>query len=221
LVHRLGILGKALPLETQAAQQARQLLARYGVVTHESLAQEIGAWDWGLISQELHRLELRGEVRRGYFVQGMAGVQVALPEVVERLRAGSADGQMAEDEPLVLMNACDPANVYGALLDAAPLTALGHALTFARIPSNWLVLSSGLPILLVEDTGAQLTTMQGISEGLLRRALDTWLDHLSSFKSRVTVERWNSEPVLQSEGRALLEGSGFYRDYPGMTWERR
>ncbi len=69
LVHRFGVLGKPLALPEQVAQQARQLLSRYGVVTHESLSNEIGSWQWSLIYQELQRLEMRGEVRRGYFVR--------------------------------------------------------------------------------------------------------------------------------------------------------
>ncbi|MCB0145499.1 MAG: hypothetical protein KDE50_36785, partial [Caldilineaceae bacterium] len=44
LVHRFGVLGKQLPPAEQAAIQARQLLARHGVVTRESLAGEFGAW---------------------------------------------------------------------------------------------------------------------------------------------------------------------------------
>ena len=71
-----GLWVRRCPLAERVAQQARQLLARYGVVTHERLADEIGAWDWSLISQQLQRLEMRGEVRRGYFVQGLPGASV-------------------------------------------------------------------------------------------------------------------------------------------------
>ena len=46
------------------------------------------------------------------------------------------------------------------------------------------------------------------------------LDHLATFERRVAVETWNEEPVLQSDGRSLLESAGFYRSYPAMVWER-
>ncbi|MFN8488589.1 MAG: DEAD/DEAH box helicase [Caldilineaceae bacterium] len=221
LVHRFGILGKPLPLAEQVAQQARQLLARYGVVTHESLENEIGAWDWGLLYQELQRLEMRGEVRRGYFVQGLPGVQFALTEVVERLRAtGSPANTDVDPVALVLVNACDPANLYGPAIAGGPQTITGEPLAFARIPSTWLVQNRGLPVLLLEDTGAQLTTVQGADEGLVRRAIQTWLTHLATFEQHVTVAQWNGAPVLNSPGQPLLESLGFYRDYPGMTWER-
>jgi hypothetical protein len=47
------------------------------------------------------------------------------------------------------------------------------------------------------------------------------LDHMAGFERRVTVQTWNGALVLESDGRPLLEMLGFYRDYPGVTWERR
>lgn len=217
LVHRFGVMGKAPTLADQVAQQARQLLARWGVVTHESLTNELGAWDWSLLYQEFQRLEVRGEVRRGYFVQGLPGVQFALPAVVEELRAGGAD---VADEALVLLNASDPANLYGAALAEGPLRFDGQPLTFSRIPSTWVVQHRGLPILLIEGNGAQLTTGQGVDETLLQAAVTCWLEHVSHHERRLTVERWNEEGILGSAGQPLLEAAGFYREYPVMVWAR-
>jgi ATP-dependent Lhr-like helicase len=229
LVHRLGVMGKEPPVEERTAQQVRQLLARHGVVTRLSLEREEGAWDWGLIYPQLQRMEMRGEVRRGYFVSGLPGVQFALPEAVEQLRAAGNDVGAPEDEVLlVVMNACDPANLYGPALDIldapqhgyGPQLAEGQPLTFARIPSTWLVLHRGLPVLVAEDTGARLTTVRGTGEGLVRRALGGLLDHMGGFQRRVTAHTWNGAPVLDGPGQPLLESLGFYRDYPAMTWER-
>ena len=58
-------------------------------------------------------------------------------------------------------------------------------------------------------------------EGLAQRALGALLDHLARSESRVSVETWNGQPILAGAGQPLLEGLGFYRDYPAMTWERR
>jgi len=236
LVHRFGVLGKAPALADQVAQQARQLLARWGVVTHETLAGELGAWEWSLLYQELQRLEMRGEVRRGYFVQGLPGVQFALPSVVEELRGlGSAwhgssttlplDHSLNRathslEDPLILLNACDPANLYGPALAEGPLRFDGQPLTFARVPSTWLVLHRGLPILLVEGSGAQLTTGQGVDQVPLQQAVTCWVDHVSTFERRISVERWNDEGILGSAGQPLLEAAGFYREYPLMVWAR-
>jgi ATP-dependent Lhr-like helicase len=223
LVHRFGVLGKAVPLAEQVAQQARQLLARYGIVTRECLADEMGSWEWGLIYQQLRRLEMRGEVRRGYFVQGLPGIQFALPDVVERLRAIRDSGQEAPD--LVVMNACDPANLYGPTRGDGPTegprTVRGELLTFARVPSTWLVQHRGFPVLVAQDSGARLTVTQGMDERHIQRALRALFDHLARSMRSVSVETWNEEPVLESTGRTLLEAVGFYRQYPAMVWERK
>jgi len=211
LVQRFSIMGKPVSAGEQAARQARQLLARYGIVTHECLENEAGAWDWNLIYQELQRQEMRGEVRRGYFVQGLSGAQFALPEVVEQLRA--LRDATEEAEPVVL-NACDPANLYGPSRPESPLT-------FTRIPSTWLAQVRGLPVLVAANTGAAITAAPGVDDGTLQRALKALFTHLSSFERRIVVETWNDEPVLDSAGAPLIEAVGGYRYYPGMAWEKR
>ncbi len=94
-VHRSAVLGTPLSAEERAARLARIALARHGVVTQELLARvesravngEEQPWEWGELFGQLQRMELRGEVRRGYFIAGLSGVQYALPEAVEGLRA--------------------------------------------------------------------------------------------------------------------------------------
>jgi ATP-dependent Lhr-like helicase len=218
LVHRFGVLGKAVEMAERTAQQARQLLARYGVVTRACLADEIGAWEWSPIYQQLKRMEMRGEVRRGYFIQGLPGLQFAVPEAVERLRATRNIDKA--DLPLVVMNACDPANLYGPARDDLPLTQDGEPLAFSRVPSTWLVLHRGLPILIARDNCANLLTVEGADEAIMQQGLNALLGHLSRFENRVTVQQWNGGSVLGSPGQMLLERAGFYRDYPGMAWER-
>lgn len=217
-VHRFGVMGKPVSIEDWTAQQTRQLLARHGVVTFESVRAEAGKWDWGLIYGQLKRLEMRGEVRRGYFVRGLPGLQFALPDAIEQLRA--ARDEIADDDSLVVMNACDPANLFGPASDDSPLAETGEPLTFSRVPSTWLVQHRGLPLLVVSDTGAEVTTLQGADEGLLRRAWELLLAHLRRFERRITVKTWNGEPVLDSAGKSILESLGFFRDYPGMTCDQ-
>lgn len=88
------------------------LLGRYGVVTRESPQAEEAPVPWRQVYNLLTMLELRGEVRHGYFSAGLSGTQFALPEAVERLRAI----RKALDGAPGLMAACNPANPYGAML---------------------------------------------------------------------------------------------------------
>jgi len=217
-VHRFSILGKAIPQGEITSRQARQLLARYGVVTRLSLGNESGSWDWSRIYRRLQRMEMRGEIRRGYFVQGLPGVQFALPDVVERLRA-LRDNTEADDH-VVVMNACDPANLYGPAQEDGPLTASGETLAFSRVPSTWLVLHRGMPVLVAGTTGQHLTTVRGADEALIQQALQALLDHLAKFERRITVETWNGEPVVDTAAAPILETLGFRRSYPAMIWHR-
>ena len=95
--------------------------------------------------------ELRGEIRRGYFVEGLSGVQYATDEVSAAL-AGLAAGGTGRG-PLVLLSTLDPANLYGS---GAPFDIdllEGGTARLPRSPANFLVLSGGRPVLIVEAFG--------------------------------------------------------------------
>src|ERR671925_441364 len=66
---------------------ALQLLQRYGVIFRELLARESCAPSWRGLLYVLRRLEARGEIRGGRFVNGFVGEQFALPEALDELRA--------------------------------------------------------------------------------------------------------------------------------------
>jgi ATP-dependent Lhr-like helicase len=98
--------------EKSVEHKARQLLRRYGIVFRDLLARETCAPSWRSLLGIYRRLEARGEIRGGRFVNGFVGEQFALPEAVERLRAErrSKDPQ----EPLLIASA-DPLNFIGIL----------------------------------------------------------------------------------------------------------
>jgi ATP-dependent Lhr-like helicase len=245
LVHRIGVWGREVAPEERLARQARQLLQCYGIVTRESLERWEEGLDWGPLYAQFQLMEMRGEVRRGYFVQGLPGVQFALPEAVEKLREwtrvpGPApdEGQAASD--LVLLNACDPANLFGpsaarpveTLDDTAeaeeamaeePETPDNGEITdesepardparFARIPANWLVLLRGRPVLLLETGGERLTTLPDLAPSTLHRALQLAVEHVGGQQRRLTLSQWNGEPILDSAAAPVLERLGFRRE---------
>ncbi len=91
---------------------ARQLLRRYGVMFRDLLARESCAPAWRTVLGIYRRLEARGEIRGGRFVDGFTGEQFALPEAVEALRAirRTRDGR-----EVMLVAAADPLNLVGIL----------------------------------------------------------------------------------------------------------
>ena len=102
---------------------ARQLLLRWGVVFRELIARETLAPAWRGVLGALRRLEARGEIRGGRFVDGFLGEQFALPEAIESLRAVRRQGRAPEHSSLRI-TAADPLNLVGLVVPAARVSAL-------------------------------------------------------------------------------------------------
>jgi ATP-dependent Lhr-like helicase len=66
---------------------ARQLLLRWGVVFRDAAYRETLAPPWRDLLVSLRRMEARGEIRGGRFVDAYLGEQFALPEALDLLRA--------------------------------------------------------------------------------------------------------------------------------------
>lgn len=97
------------------------LLRRYGVVFKKLLERETALPPWRYILWALRRMEARGEVRGGRFVQGFSGEQFALPEAVESLRRAA---RSEENNEVVSVNACDPLNLVGIILPGLRIPSL-------------------------------------------------------------------------------------------------
>src|SRR5207302_10581302 len=106
--------------ETLAEQVASILLARYGVVFRDAVAQESITLPWRDILRALRRFEARGTARGGRFVSGFVGEQYALPEavaLVRRVRREPTNGERA------MVSAVDPLNLTGVVLRGARIPA--------------------------------------------------------------------------------------------------
>src|SRR5208337_278912 len=96
-------------LQTEGAERDRSvesccwiLLRRYGVVFRDLLVRETNLPRWRELQIGYRRLEDRGEVRGGRFVDGFLGEQFALPVAVESLRAHRKLPQNANAERIVI-----------------------------------------------------------------------------------------------------------------------
>lgn len=105
-----GPLGEPAELEVLADQY----LHRWGVVFRDVLAREPFAPSWRSLLGVYRRLEARGLLRGGRFVEAFGGEQFALPQAVEALRALRRE-EKSEEEPEVFLSAADPLNVTGYL----------------------------------------------------------------------------------------------------------
>ncbi|MEO8378552.1 MAG: DEAD/DEAH box helicase [Acidobacteriota bacterium] len=108
---RWSLIGSATATDALEVQ-ALALLRRYGIVFRRMLTREPNAAPWRELARVYRRLEARGEIRGGRFVNGMSGEQFALPEAVERLREIRRE---TPDGALVVLSAADPLNLTGIL----------------------------------------------------------------------------------------------------------
>ena len=97
---------------SHAEHIAQVLLRRYGVVFRKLLERENGLPSWRELLYVYRRMEARGELRGGRFVQGFAGEQFALPDAVSQLR--SMRNKTSQDD-LIAISAADPLNLTGLI----------------------------------------------------------------------------------------------------------
>ena len=125
----------ALLYTDQAADRNRaveatcwMLLKRYGIVFRDLLARETNLPKWRELQMAFRRLEDRGEIRGGRFVDGFLGEQFALPVAVESLRATR---KMPLTGETIVLSAADPLNLVGILLPGERVPAIsGRTVTF-------------------------------------------------------------------------------------------
>jgi len=123
---------------------ARALLARYGVVFRRVLERESLAPPWRELLAVYRRLEARGEIRGGRFVDGFTGEQYALPEAVGQLRAVR---RRKPDGALISVSAADPLNLAGLVTPGDRVPAL---------PQNRILYRDGAPLAILESGASRL-----------------------------------------------------------------
>jgi ATP-dependent Lhr-like helicase len=210
-----------IPSTPEASDESRVawisvLLARYGVLAHEILGLEPWAPAWADLAPLLARAELRDGLRRGYFVEGLSGVQYATEEAASEL--ARLAGLMAMTDDDVLLSASDPANLYGsgAPLDI-PLIDGGTA-RLVRTSGNFLVVRRGRPVLVIEASGKRLTGLASASQAELDAALTHLIELAHGRGKALKVETYNGQPAVTSAVAPRLTELGFVRDYPAMTY---
>jgi ATP-dependent Lhr-like helicase len=141
---RWSLLHHAANQDHEAAVEAlaHTLLKRYGVVFRKLLEREPSV-PWRDLLRVFRRMEARGELRGGRFVDGFTGEQFALPDAVSALRA-------VRKQPLagewVSISAADPLNLVGLVVPGERITATA---------SNRILLRDGLPVAVLEGKTAR------------------------------------------------------------------
>ena len=188
---------------TDARALAELLLERQGIVTRDGVRAEGIPGGYGAVYADLRALETLGLCRRGYFVEGLGGAQFALGGAVERVRELRERG---EEPAALVLAAADPAQPYGAALPW-PKRAGARA---ARVAGAYVISLGGEPALYVERGGRSLVPLRDPDEEWIRPALAALVAEVRSGRiKRLGVERFDSEPVVDSDAMPLLVEAGF------------
>ncbi len=219
------------PSPTEAiTQRALQLLERYGVLTREMALAEGAEGGFAGVYPVLKLLEERGQVRRGYFVDGLGAAQFAKPGAVDLLRAAARTDDGSEADPLqrhampwepaapatdapveLVLAATDPAQPYGAALPWPESS--GHP---ARAVGAYVVLIDGTACAYLERGGTSVLTFPGAAEH------ERWPSVLAQLVRtgrvrRLRVQSVDGVSVASSEVVDELAAAGFVDGYKGMT----
>ncbi|HEX3742124.1 MAG TPA: helicase-related protein, partial [Terriglobales bacterium] len=111
----------AVEHERRAEAVCWMLLKRYGVVFRDLLVRESNLPKWRDLQLAFRRLEARGEIRGGRFIDGFLGEQFALPVAVESLRATR---KMPATGETVTLSAADPLNLVGVIVPGERVPAI-------------------------------------------------------------------------------------------------
>jgi len=171
--HNNGSGGNA---QKRIAEICQSLLRRYGVVFRAVVQRETLLPPWWELLKYFRRMEDRGEVRGGRFVDGFSGEQFALPEALGLLRQPiDASGKPC----FTIISACDPLNLGGLITPGVKTPALS---------SNRILLENGVPVARVLNE--ELDEFSGISAQASQEA-----------RQRLLVVRPWPNPATSRHGR--------------------
>jgi ATP-dependent Lhr-like helicase len=225
---------------------ASQLLARYGVLTRESVAQENLPGGFSAVYEVLKAMEESGRVRRGYFVAGLGATQFALPAAVDLLRSLRQQAQMEKPE-MVMLAATDPANPYGATLrwpaagerepaetgdaaETADADSLPRSLT--RSVGASLVLRNGemiaylrrgnphLQVFLPAEEPERSHAARDLSQFLVQTAQEEMRQREADRTAGLLIAQVNGQPVARHFLARFLQDAGFQAAPSGFNVRR-
>ena len=214
LTSSFAVMGKAIDQTKRAEKQARLLLQRYGVVVKEFYRHEYGLEPWPRIFHVLKRMEWSGEIRRGYFFEGLSGVQFATHEaikVIEELGAErSATGA-------TLLSTIDPALPFGGMLTWELFDKSGEKVTVTRSASNHIFFSGAAPAVYLENFGSRLFMLHGASQDALDELpnkIKNWLCMHPQWRPRKKIEisQIDGKSAAKSKHLQLFVDNGFEID---------
>jgi ATP-dependent Lhr-like helicase len=198
-----------------------QVLSRYGL-----LCRDIGElvpedWKFRQIEDGLVRMEDAGQIRRGYIIEELSGMQFASTHAFEKMQNMAKSGgglNLQTTSGTRLISLQDPSSVLYKLW----LTKKGF--TLGKLANSHLILLDGSPAVFAEGNGARLTSLSELS----RDEIEICARCVASIgkqnqamggKARVEVKSWNSKFLVDDEMADIFSKAGFTKGVRSlMSW---
>ncbi|MGO3326064.1 ATP-dependent helicase [Gordonia sp. (in: high G+C Gram-positive bacteria)] len=198
---------QSIDATTQAAATCDILLERFGVVTKGAVTVSEIDGGFSRIYKALTVFEDSGQVRRGYYIDGLGGAQFAAGHTVDRLR-DEVDVPRERRTEAVLLASTDPANPYGAAFAWPSQTETsGHRP--GRKAGAVVVLVSGALAVFIERGGKTVLTFTDDVDVLAVAAAEVVAAVRGGRVPRIHVDQVNGRPVLATDFGRALSTAGF------------
>jgi ATP-dependent Lhr-like helicase len=192
------------------------MLERWGVVSRDAATADGIAGGFGAIADVLRAMEDAGTVRRGYFVDGLAGAQYAWPGAIDALRA-TPGREAARGVTVDVLAAVDPASVWGAAVPW-PQLADEAARPARRVGAN-VIQADGQLVAFIEARGRSIVTAVGVADDVMEHGLVEGLARLAANTRRreLPIETIDGARATDSRWAPALAAAGARADYRGLV----
>ena len=213
---RWSLVGERAGSQERAIAKVLSLVDRDGILTRGGVEGVPGGF--ATAYRILARAEENGQVRRGYFVEGLGAAQFALPECIERLRTDATVLERPAHEAIMLA-ATDPANPYGAALpwpQTTGATSTGHRP--GRKVGASVVLVDGSLVLYLERGARTLLSFTDVEAPLLAATGELAARTRAGALGRFTLQRTDGAEALgeRSPLVSALRQAGFIATPRGL-----
>jgi ATP-dependent Lhr-like helicase len=215
LTSSFAVIGKTLDHSEQVEKQARLLLHRHGILVKEWYRHEQGFLPWYEIFQVLKRLEWQGEIRRGYFIKGLSGIQFALPQAVELLE--QIETIAPNSFTPTMINTADPALPLGGQVDWDLYNCFNEKLPVVRSSGNHIIFIDGHPVCYCENYASRIHMLKSYNKEMIGDIIiqiKSWFmlpDYLRPRK-RIEIESINGNVAMGSDLAMEFISQGFEKE---------
>jgi ATP-dependent Lhr-like helicase len=186
--------------EESAVAWVRQMLLCHGIVTKDIVA-AYSPFVWEPILHVLRRLEELGSITRGLYVKEVNSLQFMEHDVVTEIRR--PDTSLENQNEVVTINACEPANIYGNLVPWPDVKGAA----FSRKPSNYLMFQHGKWMGWLENNGKKVVFLEPVQAIQPEQWIPVFGQLLRNGSlKKIVIDTWNGRKVANTEeGQALLK----------------